>query len=242
MADFDAMAAGVVKAAQDFVTRALAGVAKRLDELEGRVTALPVPKDGENGKDGNPGKDGAPGKDADPVHPDTVALLVVNEVSRAVAAIPPARDGERGRDAIQCEPLLGIDEAKSYPRGTYACHRGGYLRSFRTTDPITTDVASAGWAVMAQGIDSETEEITDDGRMETRTTRYTDGRTFERKIARAVVIDRGVWKEGKAYLQGDGVTWGGSFWIAQKETEAKPDAADGSWRLSVKKGRDGKDR
>lgn len=55
-----------------------------------------------------------------------------------------------------------------------------------------------------------------------------------------VVIDRGVFSEGKTYEPGDGVTWGGSFWIAQETTTEKPDSAKG-WRLAVKKGRDGKD-
>lgn len=55
------------------------------------------------------------------------------------------------------------------------------------------------------------------------------------------VIDRGVFKAGDSYQAGDGVTWGGSFWIAQKETEAKPDTPESGWRLAVKKGRDGKD-
>lgn len=52
--------------------------------------------------------------------------------------------------------------------------------------------------------------------------------------------DAGVWTEGKAYLKGDGVTWGGSFWIAQDDTSDKPDIGKG-WRLAVKRGRDGKD-
>jgi hypothetical protein len=52
------------------------------------------------------------------------------------------------------------------------------------------------------------------------------------------VIDRGVWREGQ-YKAGDAVTWAGSLWIAQKDTDAKPDSGDG-WRLSVKRGRDGK--
>lgn len=55
-----------------------------------------------------------------------------------------------------------------------------------------------------------------------------------------VVIDRGVFSEGKTYEPGDGVTWAGSFWIAQESTTEKPDSAKG-WRLAVKKGRDGKD-
>ncbi|HEY1182196.1 MAG TPA: hypothetical protein VGE56_07835, partial [Rhodocyclaceae bacterium] len=56
-----------------------------------------------------------------------------------------------------------------------------------------------------------------------------------------VVVDCGVFKEGHVYTPGDAVTWGGSYWIAQKETGAKPDSAESGWRLAVKKGRDGKD-
>lgn len=56
-----------------------------------------------------------------------------------------------------------------------------------------------------------------------------------------MVLDRGVWRE-QGYAKGDGVTWGGSFFIAQRATEPheKPGASD-AFRLSVKKGRDGRD-
>jgi hypothetical protein len=56
-----------------------------------------------------------------------------------------------------------------------------------------------------------------------------------------VIIDKGVYKAGETYVRGDAVTWGGSLWIAQKETSEKPDGPDSGWRLAVKKGRDGKD-
>jgi integrin beta 3 len=55
------------------------------------------------------------------------------------------------------------------------------------------------------------------------------------------VIDRGVFKHGETYQAGDAVTWGGSLWIAQKETGTKPDTPDSGFRLAVKRGRDGKD-
>lgn len=58
-----------------------------------------------------------------------------------------------------------------------------------------------------------------------------------------IVIDRGVYRPDTAYSKGDGVTWGGSFWIAQCETSAKPGEASPesrAWRLAVKKGADGK--
>jgi len=55
-----------------------------------------------------------------------------------------------------------------------------------------------------------------------------------------VMLDRGVYHDGRKYQPGDGVTWGGSYWICQKETGAKPDQSD-DWRLAVKKGQNGKD-
>lgn len=54
-----------------------------------------------------------------------------------------------------------------------------------------------------------------------------------------IVLDRGVWREG-AFKKGDGVTWGGSFFIAQEDTSDKPETSK-SWRLAVKRGRDGRD-
>lgn len=54
------------------------------------------------------------------------------------------------------------------------------------------------------------------------------------------VLDRGVYVEGEKYVKGDGVTFGGALWIAQKDTGSKP-GGDDTWRLAVKKGRDGRD-
>ena len=56
-----------------------------------------------------------------------------------------------------------------------------------------------------------------------------------------VVLDRGVFREGATYEKGDACTFGGSLWIAQGDTSAKPDAPASNWRLAVKRGRDGKD-
>lgn len=56
-----------------------------------------------------------------------------------------------------------------------------------------------------------------------------------------IVIDRGFWRDGATVAKGDGVTFGGSYWIAQKATSTKPEIGNDDWRLAVKKGRDGKD-
>ncbi len=79
-----------------------------------------------------------------------------------------------------------------------------------------------------------------------------DGRTIEMSFGEGekkliaemkfpVVLYRGVYKEGDDYSAGDSATWGGSLWIAERDTKAKPDSPDSGWRLAVKKGRDGKD-
>jgi integrin beta 3 len=60
------------------------------------------------------------------------------------------------------------------------------------------------------------------------------------EIKTAIVLDAGVWKDGRTYVAGDGVTLGGSFFIAQVMTGAKPGQSD-DWRLAVKRGADGRD-
>ena len=72
-----------------------------------------------------------------------------------------------------------------------------------------------------------------------RTLRWAIGDTVH-EITTAIVLDAGVWKEGATYVAGDGVTLGGSFFIAQTETSAKPGKSD-DWRLAVKRGSDGRD-
>jgi collagen type III alpha len=55
-----------------------------------------------------------------------------------------------------------------------------------------------------------------------------------------VALDRGVYRPDVLYQKGDGVTWAGSWWIAQAPTQAKPGDGATAWRLAVKAGRDGK--
>lgn len=73
-----------------------------------------------------------------------------------------------------------------------------------------------------------------------------DERTEHVHLTFPVVIDRGVFSEagkpgGGLYEKGDGVTFGGSFWIAQVDGPQGAPGISKDWRLAVKKGRDGKD-
>jgi len=72
-----------------------------------------------------------------------------------------------------------------------------------------------------------------------RTLRWAVGEAVH-EIKTAIVLDAGVWKEGKDYAAGDAVSHGGSLFIAQANTTAKPGASD-DWRLAVKRGNDGRD-
>lgn len=72
-----------------------------------------------------------------------------------------------------------------------------------------------------------------------RTLRWAIGETVLHEIKTAIVLDAGVWREGTAYVAGDGVSFGNSFFIAQRATTLKPPSDD--WRLAVRAGRDGRD-
>lgn len=200
--------------------------------------AAPPGERGERGERGQPGVDG---------HTPTVEEL--RELITPLIPAPIAgergidgrngidgRDGADGRDAAQIDVLPVIDESRSYPRGTYARHAGGLWRAFESTHGMR------GWECIVEGIADETESLLEDGRTLVRRTLYSSGRTFERTITMAVVLDRGVFKADTHYAPGDAVTWAGSVWIAQRRDDAlaygKPGTPGSGWRLAVKAGRD----
>jgi hypothetical protein len=47
-----------------------------------------------------------------------------------------------------------------------------------------------------------------------------------------------VFKAGDSYKPGDMVTFGGSCWHCNEETQDKPGSGTKSWQLAVKQGRD----
>jgi hypothetical protein len=49
-----------------------------------------------------------------------------------------------------------------------------------------------------------------------------------------------VFELSRKYAQHDTVTYGGSLWIAQRDTSASPGDKPADWKLAVKRGRDGK--
>lgn len=143
----------------------------------------------------------------------------------------PGQDGAPGRDGVDVKDLFRGEGGVLV--ATMSDGRVKELGQFvgKDGEPGKDGADGLGFDDLSFEYDGE----------KTITLRFTKGdQVKEFPVVMPVVIDRGVFSEGKAYSPGDGVTWGGSFWIAQEETCEKPDSAKG-WRLAVKKGRDGKD-
>lgn len=247
MLDTKAIATALAPVVKSHVAEATAPLIARIAELEKRQ-----PERGEPGVPGRDGKDGADGRDADPVTDEQIAAAV----ERYLAANPPAagkdgRDGVDGKDGDPGEKgaagVDGRDGADGVGLAGAMIDRDGELNVTLTNG----EVRKLGPVIGRDGTDGERGaagfSLTDfdtDWRPEDKVLilRWDAGETsYSHELFVPYVRDMGVWGEGRSYLKGDGVTWGGSFWIAQDDTADKPEASAKSWRLAVKRGRDGKD-
>lgn len=179
------------------------------------VSAIPVPKDGKS------------------VPIEEVQRMVDEAVAKAIAGIV-VKDGAPGRDALALDILPMIDVEKSYPRNIYATHNGGLWRSFETTHGMK------GWECIVDGVASIRVESPTERKCMIIVQRAS-GAEESKEFTIPGFDDRGVFKEGESYLRGDGVTFGGSLFLAQKDQPAGKPGASSDWRLAVKKGRDGRD-
>jgi integrin beta 3 len=237
MLDSDALADLIAELVGEHVERATAPLIARIAELESR----PAPERGEPGERGSDGADGRDGKDADPE-------VIHSLVAEAVAGIPVPQDGKDGRDGADGkdgEPgQAGKDGAGI---ADLVIDREGHLVASFTDGRMKNlgRIVGKDGADGKDGRDGFSLEHFDtkwDGDR-TLTLSFSDGQSeYSHELRMPFVIDRGVFVEGKSYEAGDGTTWGGSFWIAQRDTSARPDSADSGWRLAVKRGRDGKDK
>lgn len=83
-------------------------------------------------------------------------------------------------------------------------------------------------------------ELSDDGRTVKMLLKRGE-EIIERSVKINAILDKGVFRDGEFYEKGDGVTYGGCFWIGQKDApQGKPGESD-DWRLAVKRGRDGRE-
>lgn len=154
-------------------------------------------------------------------------------VEKRIGELPApvdGRDGADGRDALALEILPTIDLTRSYARGTFATFNGGLWRAFEKTHELR------GWECIVDGIAGI--ELKAEGREVKCIASMASGAEVVHATRFDMVIDKGVYKHGSDYEVGDGVTWAGSYWIAQRMApERKPGEGD-DWRLAVKRGRD----
>jgi hypothetical protein len=160
-----------------------------------------------------------------------VSALVADEVRSAVATLPAA---ERGADGIglagalidrEGELIVTLTNGETKSLGRVVGRKGRNGRDGFGFDDMDVCV------------------LDDDRTIELSFRRGEDEKAFTLKWP--TVIDRGPFKIDRRlpYESGDGVTWGGQFYICNEQTNDKPDLSkDGKpWRLAVRKGRDGKD-
>ena len=236
----------------DIVKTATAPLLRRIDQLEKQLAEMPSVRDG---KDGADGRDGSDGKDGASVSLDDVLPALKEQVAEYLSGIPAPQDGKDGangkdgadgRDGEKGDPGRDGLDVKDLFRAD-----GGRLvavMSDGTTKDLGEYVGKDGEAGAngkdgkdgcdGFGFDDLTFEQTGD---RSAVLRFTKGEQVkEFAITLPGFVDRGVWKDAEEYHPGDGVTYGGSFWIAQAGADGRPDTGKG-WRLAVKKGRDGKD-
>jgi hypothetical protein len=206
----------IVGLVRGFMEREIAPLKAENAELKARLAALEAVDVPEVIK----------GEDGTSVTLDDVAPMIAAEVERAIAALPTPQDGKDAAGIVEAlkdagELVLTLQDGRLIRTG---------IRDGKDGDPGNDGL----------GFDDMDVVVLDDDRtIELSFRRGDEEKAFTLKWP--TMIYRGVWSEGQTYQPGDVVTWGGSAHVAEEETTAKPETKGGSWRLAVKRGRDGKD-
>lgn len=170
---------------------------------------------------------------------DDVHARVRDEVRRAMADLPKPKDGVDGKSFL-------IEDARSLLGGEFAKWALEFER--RASDilqhaisqfPIPVDGRDGRDGADGFGLEDFSAEMKDERTLILKFSSDEQEKMCEVKLP--VPIDRGVYKSGAAYEQGDSVTYGGSFWIAQKDTSEGPGGDSGDWRMAIRRPKDGKD-
>lgn len=251
--DIAAIVAGIAPRVREIIAGVADGLSVRIKAIEERA-----PVTGDSGKDGAPGRDGKDGLDGKEGTAGAAGLAGMDGKDGAPgergADGSPGRDGVDGKDGAAGRDGIDGKDGERGPEGPAGMDGtagldgkdGAAARDGRDGLPGLQGEKGIDGKDGRDGIDGRDGFSLDDFDVRS----DDDGRTLVfsftregqepivRTIKTALVLERGVWREGP-YEKGDGVTWGGSFFIAQRATQAKPDTPDSGWRLAVKRGRDG---
>jgi hypothetical protein len=236
-ADPEAVAAKVIERLDLKGTRTdMQKLCKELVEAE--FAKVPAPKDGKDGTsvsaeevrkmvEAEAAKIPAPkdGKDGKSVSAEDIRKLIDAEVAK----IPTPKDGT----SVSLDDVRGLIEQKAAEwQLDFEKRAHETLQKAVDRMPQPKDGRDGKDGI---GVDSFTAEIK--GRMLHIKMQAADG-IHERVMRLPIPMYKDVWKDGQ-YEKDDMVTWGGSMWIALRDTKSKP-GQYGDWKLIVKKGRDGK--
>lgn len=216
---------------EQFIDAVLATIKAVADRLSARIDALeqrPIVA-GRDGRDGLPGAPGDRGPEGEKGADGADGRDGADGKDGA-----PGRDGRDGIDGKDGEPGADGKPGQDGLRG----ERGEKGIDGRDGK----DGANGRDGIALDLEDLQTDMVYDGERTYTLTfKRGPVVKTFDLRFP--VPLYRDLWTDGKSYEVGDVVTWGGSMWIATKDTSAKPDLATAgsrAWKLCVKRGREGK--
>lgn len=216
-------------------------------------------KDGADGLNGKDGADGINGKDYDPTVLSAAVVIEVSKQFKELPAAPAGKDANAAEIAAEVfervmrmvpEPKAGedgksvtVEEIKPLLEGEvsrweleFERRAGDILQRAVDRMPKPKD------GLPGFGLDDFTIDAKDDGRV--LVFKFENGdRTIQREVRTGFQIYREVFKAGHPYQRGDTFTFGGSQWHTVKDAAGseKPGDGSGTYRLSVKKGNDGKD-
>jgi hypothetical protein len=246
----------IVAQVKGFMEREIAPLKAANEALMARIVELearPAPEKGEPGERGADGVSPEPEAIAAALLP-AAEEIVADAVAKAVAALPAPERGEKGEAGERGESGApgadgrdGADGADGRGVKDLLIDRDGNLVAtmddgeMKSLGPVVGKDGGCG----ADGRDGfgfddlDVNVLDDDRTIEFAFRRGEEEKAFTLKWP--TVIYRDVFKAGEQYAAGDAVTWGGSLWVAQRDTGEKPDTPDSGWKLAVKRGRDGKD-
>lgn len=244
---------------KESVNSAIKGVSEKYDakisELESIIKSIPAPEKGEKGDKGNDGES-VTLDDVKPILEEAVNAIDLSKlediVNNAVSSIPEVKDGKDGADGK--DGVNGADgkdgkdgispSADDVAKAMEHIFAKWALDFERKADGVLEKaidrMPKAKDGRDAIDIDGFDISLGDDDRTVTVSLKRGDT-VIEKSVKIPSIIDRGVYSESESYEKGDGLSFGGSFWIVQKDSPEGRPGVSSDYRLAVKRGRDGKE-
>lgn len=174
--------------------------------------------DGIHGKDGGAGKDGAPGVDG--------------KEGVAGRAGVDGMHGKDGRDGVDGKSLT-VEDVTDWLDAHFS-------KWALDAERRVYELGEKAVAAMPRPKDGADGLRVDDFELVGRMLTLKHGANPLKTVRIGFPIYKGVYEQDESYEPDDMVTFGGSVWVAGAETKSKP-GTDDTWKLAVKKGRDGRD-